>query len=153
MKSSRLVVTRSWITAPWALAAILLFAAPSFGADPLDWPNWRGPEQNGISRETGLPAEWDFDGTNLLWKSTELATRSTPIVMNGKLYTLARSNPETHKEGEKVICADAATGKILWENKFNVFLSDVPAERVAWGVVVDERTSPSFMKTSCLSAP
>lgn len=106
--------------------------------DPLDWPNWRGPEQNGISRETGLPEEWDFDGKNLLWKSTELGTRSSPIVMNGKLYTLARSYPESTKEGEKVICADAATGKVLWENKFNVFLSDVPAERVAWGAVVGD---------------
>lgn len=104
----------------------------------MDWPSWRGPEQNGISRETGLPAEWDFDGENLLWKSTELATRSTPIVLNGKLYTLARSYPETKKEGEKVICADAATGKVLWENKFNVYLSDVPAERVAWGAVVGD---------------
>lgn len=128
MKSSRVVAVA-------ALAASILFvAAPTFAADAMDWPSWRGPEQNGISRETGLPAEWDFDGTNLLWKNEELATRSTPIVMNGKLYTLARSFPETHKEGEKVICADAATGKILWENKFNVFLSDVPAERVAWGV-------------------
>lgn len=112
----------------------VLVASTGVAADPMDWPSWRGPEQNGISRETGLPGEWDFEGTNLLWKNTELATRSTPIVMNGKLYTLARSYPETTKEGEKVICADAATGKVLWENKFNVFLSDVPAERVAWGV-------------------
>lgn len=110
-------------------------------ADPLDWPNWRGPEQNGISRETNLPAQWDFDGENLLWKNTELATRSTPIVMNGKLYTLARSYPETHKEGEQVICADAATGEILWRNRFNVYLSDVPAERVAWGAVVGDPAS------------
>ena len=138
MKSFRL--TLRCLAAPWLVAAIvgsLSAAAP----DPLDWPNWRGPEQNGISRETGLPDEWDFDGKNLLWKSTELATRSSPIVMNGKLYTLARSYPETTKEGEKVICADAATGKVLWENKFNVFLSDVPAERVAWGVCVGDPTT------------
>jgi outer membrane protein assembly factor BamB len=119
-------------------------------ADPLDWPMWRGPEQNGISRETGLPAEWEIDGENMLWKSADLATRSTPIVMNGKLYTLARSNPETTKEGEKVICADAATGKILWENKFNVFLSDVPAERVAWGVVCgDPETGKIYAMGVC----
>ncbi|MBI2824573.1 MAG: PQQ-binding-like beta-propeller repeat protein [Planctomycetia bacterium] len=107
--------------------------------DPLDWPNWRGPEQNGISRETGLIDSWDpKSGKNLLWKSAELRTRSTPIVMNGKLYTLARSEPATHAEGEKVICADAATGKVLWENKFNVFLSDVPDTRVAWSCCVGD---------------
>src|SRR4051812_19582697 len=100
--------------------------APAFAADPLDWPTWRGPEQNGISRETNIPAEWDIDGENMLWKNTELATRSTPIIMNGKIYTLARSYPESTKEGEQVICADAATGKVLWQNRFNVYLSDVP---------------------------
>ena len=51
---------------------VALAASFSAAADPLDWPSWRGPEQNGISRETGLPGEWDFDGENLLWKSTEL---------------------------------------------------------------------------------
>lgn len=124
-----------------SLLVALTAASAVLAADPLDWPNWRGPEQNGISRETGLPAEWDFDGENLLWKSTELATRSTPIIMNGKLYTLARSYPESKKEGEQVICADAATGEILWRNRFNVYLSDVPAERVAWGVCVGDPTT------------
>jgi len=131
----------------YSLAASLFLAAglaaslgssPAAAADPLDWPNWRGPEQNGVSRETGLPEQWDFEGENLLWKSTELGTRSSPIVLNGKIYTLARSYPETTKEGEKVICADAATGKVIWESKFNVYLSDVPAERVAWGAVVGD---------------
>ena len=104
-------------------------------AKPMDWPHWRGPEMNGISREKGLPESWSPDGENLLWESKELASRSTPIIMNGKLYLMARWNPGTAEEGEKLICADAATGKILWENKFNVFLSDVPDTRVAWSSV------------------
>ncbi len=99
---------------------------------------WRGPEQNGISRETGTVDRWDFGGDNILWAKTELGTRSTPIIMRGKLYTLARSEPGTTREGEKVICADAASGKILWENKFNVFLSDVPDTRVAWSNCVGD---------------
>ncbi|HEV3022961.1 MAG TPA: PQQ-binding-like beta-propeller repeat protein, partial [Pirellulales bacterium] len=106
--------------------------------DPFDWPAWRGPEQNGISRETGLIDHWSPEGENLLWRRPELATRSTPIVMNGKLYTLASSEPGTHREGEKVICADAATGEVLWENKFNVFLTDVPKERVGWSCVAGD---------------
>jgi outer membrane protein assembly factor BamB len=107
-------------------------AAPPGEIDPLDWPIWRGPEQNGVSRETGIVTKWDPSGENVLWQSAELGTRSTPIIMRGKLYTLARSEPATSREGEQVICADAATGKILWRNKFNVFLSDVPDTRVAW---------------------
>jgi len=119
-------------------------------ADPLDWPHWRGPEQNGISREKGLPESWSPEGENLLWQKPELATRSTPIVMNGKLYFLASLNPASHKEGERVICADAVTGNILWENRFNVYLSDVPDTRVAWSAVVgDPDTGDVFALGVC----
>jgi outer membrane protein assembly factor BamB len=111
-------------------------AAAGADIDPLDWPNWRGPEQNGISRETGIVDRWDPEAAgregNVIWKNRELGGISTPIVMRGKLYTIVRSEPGTAKEGEKVVCVDAATGKKIWENKYNVYLTDVPAERVGW---------------------
>jgi len=114
-------------------------------ADPLDWPNWRGPEQNGVSRETGIIDSWDpeaeGDSGNVLWRNRELGGISTPIVLRGKLYTLVRSEPGTPQEGEKVVCVDAATGKKIWENKFNVYLSDVPAERVGWSSCVGDPTT------------
>lgn len=124
--------------------AILLagFSLPSFAAetaDPLDWPYWRGPEGNSISRETGLPDTINpegGEGSNLLWKSTEAAGRSTPVVLRGKMYMTTRDNPGTPLEGEKVQCLDAATGKVLWENKFNVYSSSVPDTRVGWSSVV-----------------
>ncbi len=136
-------------TAPRAIAADA--ALPADGSktagakakiDPLDWPHWRGPEQNSISRETGLIDSWDPDaeGTsgNVLWKNSELGGISTPIVMHGKLYTIVRADPGTKSEGEKVVCVDALTGKKLWENKYNVFLSDVPAERIGWSCVTGD---------------
>jgi outer membrane protein assembly factor BamB len=109
--------------------------------DPLDWPHWRGPEANGISREKNLPAKWSPDGENVIWKNEEIATRSTPIILRGKLYTLARNFPDSMKEGEKVVCVDAATGTKIWENAFQVFLTDVPAERVGWSNVVGDPTT------------
>lgn len=118
--------------------------------DPLDWPYWRGPEMNGISREKGLPDTWSPDGENVLWKSAELGSRSTPIVMNGNLYTLVRHNPATTREAEKVVCVDAATGEKKWENVFNVFLSDVPDTRVGWSSVVgDPATGNVFALGVC----
>jgi outer membrane protein assembly factor BamB len=116
-------------------------AGKQYAIDPLDWPHWRGPEFNGVSREKGLVSKWSPSGENVLWKNEELATRSTPIIMRGKLYVLCRNNPETTREGEKVVCADAETGKKIWENAFNVFLTDVPAERVAWSSVVGDPTT------------
>lgn len=134
-----------------ATSAADAWIATPFNAKPGDWPHWRGPEMNGISREKGLPESWDPDtGENVVWESKELASRSTPIIMNGKLYLLARLNPGTPTEGEKVICADAATGKILWENKFNVYLSDVPDTRVAWSCVTgDTETGDIFALGVC----
>jgi len=124
-----------------ALSVTAMRGATAAEADPLDWPNWRGPEQNGVSRETGLIDSWDPEGGvqgNVLWTNRELGGISTPIVMNGKLYTLVRSEPGTTREGEKVVCVDAATGKKIWENKFNVYLSDVPAERIGWSNCVGD---------------
>jgi outer membrane protein assembly factor BamB len=121
--------------------ATLNVVVTTTAGDPLDWPNWRGPEQNGISREKDLIDRWDFNDDqagNVLWKNAELATISTPIVLNGKVYTLARHEPGTQREQEKVICADALTGEKIWENKFNVYLSDVPAERVGWSSCVGD---------------
>ncbi|QDV31754.1 outer membrane biogenesis protein BamB [Planctopirus ephydatiae] len=115
-----------------------------------DWPHWRGPEMNGISRAKNLPVTWSPDGENVLWKNDELAGRSTPIVMNGKLYTLVRHKPATPEEAEKVICVDAATGKKVWENVFNVFESDVPDTRVGWSSVVgDPHTGKVFALGVC----
>ena len=127
-----------------ALAAERDEVTEKFEVDPLDWPTWRGPEQNGISRETGLVDRWNpkgGEGSNLLWKSAELAGRSTPIVMRGKLYTIVRSKPGTPTEGERVVCVDAATGEFLWENSFNVYLSDVPDFRVGWSSCVGDPTT------------
>lgn len=121
---------------------LLLAAAPLAAAeskDPLDWPQWRGPEQNGISRETGLIDSFDpATGENVLWRNEKLAAISTPIILNGKLYVICRSEPGTTREGEKVVCADAATGEILWQNVFNVYLSDVPDSRVGWSNVTGD---------------
>lgn len=119
------------------LTALGLLANIAF-AEQTDWPNWRGPQQNRVSTATGLIDEWDPDGgpeSNLLWKSEELGGRSTPIVMNGRLYTIARDQAGTPTEGSKVVCVDAATGEKIWQHRFNVYLTDVPDTRVGWSSV------------------
>lgn len=143
------------VAAALLLASAFLASAPSRcnAADPLDWPIWRGPDYNNTSAETNLPVEWDPDGgegSNLLWKNEALAGRSTPIVLNGKLYTLLRDQPGTATEGEKVVCADAATGEVLWEHRFNVYLSDVPDTRVGWSSVSgDPETGRVYAQGVC----
>ena len=109
--------------------------------DPLDWANWRGPLQNSTSAEKGLVDTWNPKGgpeSNLLWMRPDLATRSTPIVMRGKLYVLVRDQPGSKNEGEKVVCVDTATREQLWEHRLNVYLTDVPDTRVGWSSVVGD---------------
>ena len=129
-----------WIT---RVAAGLL--AISCSATALaDWPYWRGPKFDGTAEASGLPDTWDSkggEGSNVVWERTDMGGPCTPIVMNGRLYSVQRSEPGTAREGERVVCLDAKTGEPIWEHAFNVWLSDVPAERVGWSSVVGDPES------------
>jgi outer membrane protein assembly factor BamB len=110
----------------------LWFVSP---APASDWLHWRGPEQTGSSPETNLPDKFSLDPAdpkgNLLWKAP-YGCRSTPLMMNGKVYIINDDPPEGLLEGERVMAFDATTGKVLWEHKFNVFLCDMVSSRVGW---------------------
>ena len=136
-------------------ASIISTAVPVVAAepDPMDWPNWRGPQQNRVSTEKGLIESWDpagGEGSNLLWTREDLGGRSSPVVFQNRLYTIVRDKPATEDEGEKVVCVDAATGKTLWEYRFNMYLSDVPDERIGWSCpVVDPETGNVYVQGVC----
>ena len=75
-----------------------------------DWPYWRGPKFDGTADATGLPDNWNpkgGEGSNVLWERDDMGGPCTPIVMNGRLYSVQRSMPGTDREGEKVVCLDA----------------------------------------------
>jgi outer membrane protein assembly factor BamB len=110
------------------LAAVLVAAATP--AVPDDWPDWRGPNHDGRSAETGLPSRWSPAGENLAWKAP-YGSRSGPVVVGDRLYLHA---PVGEKETvqERVLCLNADTGKLVWEVRFNVYHTDVPGHRVAW---------------------
>jgi len=99
-----------------------------------DWIHWRGPMQVGYSPDTNLPDRFGMDPadpqSNLVWRQP-YGCRSTPLVMNGKVFII-NSDGEGVNEGERVMAFDAATGKVLWEHKFNVFHTDIVSSRVGW---------------------
>ncbi|HWY77972.1 MAG TPA: PQQ-binding-like beta-propeller repeat protein, partial [Verrucomicrobiae bacterium] len=84
------------------------------------WLSWRGPQQNGTSLETGLPDS--VDPQHPLWIA-DLPGQSTPVVANGRLYIMGYVG-EGGDLQEGVVCYDAETGKELWRQMFNDFLSD-----------------------------
>jgi len=95
-----------------------------------DWPEMRGPNRDGLSKETGLIERWALKGENFLWRVAH-GGRSAPIVMGNRVYVQNPSGRGTDLQ-ERVMALDTESGKTIWEYKFNLFQSDVPPHRIAW---------------------
>jgi outer membrane protein assembly factor BamB len=86
----------------YLLACTLAWAA--------DWPQWRGPNRDGISPETGLLDSWPKGGPPLLWKAQGLGEGyASAAVSGGRLYIQGQQGDE-----EFVLALDSNTGKQLW---------------------------------------
>jgi outer membrane protein assembly factor BamB len=95
------------------LLAIVLLSLPvavsNRGLD--DWPQWRGPNRDGRSAETGLLKDWPAGGPPQAWRATGAGEGySSFAVSNGRLFTLGARGG-----AEYVIAYEAASGKRLWE--------------------------------------
>jgi outer membrane protein assembly factor BamB len=121
----------------WSLAATPEGRAAGKG----NWPQWRGPQSQGVAAETNLPAEWS-ETRNVLWKVPIPGQGfSQPIIWGNRVFLTAEIEggpaPAGHKAvvhmtGDKefthpdwigpdkmhtfkVLCLDRDSGKILWE--------------------------------------
>lgn len=117
-------------TLGWVMRCLALTFVCVGASDAAPWTHWRGPLQNGVATETGLPSAWSPEGENLLWKA-DVIVRSTPVLMNGRAYVLARVGKDI-TEQEQVACFDVKTGEMLWEDRFNLYHTTVPFNRVGW---------------------
>lgn len=135
------------------LAWAWVWGACGLAVQAADWPYWRGPNFDGTAQASNLPVDWDPKGgadSNVRWQRDDLGGPCTPIVMDGRLYTIQRSEPNTPREGERIVCLDADSGETLWEYRYNVWLSDVPAERIGWASPVgDPETGYVYALGSC----
>jgi outer membrane protein assembly factor BamB len=94
---------------PCIIGALVLLISTFAQAN--DWPQWRGPERNGISKETGLLRAWPKDGPKLLWKAGSAGTGySTPAVVGDRIYLLGNEG----LEDESVRALSTSDGKQIW---------------------------------------
>jgi len=107
---------RHWPFEARGLLALLLFTAP-LHAD--DWPRWRGPDFNGISKEAGWLDKWPASGPAESWKASVGTGYSSFAVAQGRVFTMGNAN-----NTDTVWCLDAATGKVLWKHAYESDLGD-----------------------------
>jgi outer membrane protein assembly factor BamB len=95
------------------LAAVAVpFACASFAAD---WPQFRGPNRDGISSEKGLLAQWPEGGPKLLWSATGVGSGYThAVVANGLVYVTGAVG------NEGVLRAYNLDGKLAWQAKYGL---------------------------------
>ena len=85
-----------------------------FTAVAADWPQWRGPQRKGISRETGLLQAWPKGGPGLLWQVKDIGEGySTPAVIGSRLYLLSSRG----LDNEYVQALSGKDGKPLWTTR------------------------------------
>jgi outer membrane protein assembly factor BamB len=84
-----------------------------------DWPQWRGPNRNGISSEKGWLDHWPADGPPIAWKAAVGAGFSSFAVASGRVYTMGNSD-----NADTIFCFEAATGREIWKHSYPADLGD-----------------------------
>src|SRR5687767_6299895 len=100
---------RTWVLL-LAILALVCLAQQNLAQTGANWPQWRGPNRDGISKETGLLKQWPEAGPALAWKATGAGRGySSFSISNGRLYTMGLRG-----DREFVVAFDVATGKEAW---------------------------------------
>jgi outer membrane protein assembly factor BamB len=100
-----------------AVAALSAVSTPSQGASradlSADWPTWRGPARDDLSKDSGLLKEWPKGGPPLAWEAKGLGSGFSSVsVADGKIFTMGDAHG-----AEYVFAVNAADGTQAWSTK------------------------------------
>jgi outer membrane protein assembly factor BamB len=98
----------------WLSVALLALTAAAN-----DWPCWRGPDRNGISRETNWLSDWPSDGPRQVWKAAVGIGFASVSVSQNRLFTTGNDDNK-----DTVVCLDAETGKLIWKQSYDSDLGE-----------------------------
>jgi outer membrane protein assembly factor BamB len=82
------------------------------------WPNWRGPDHNGLSMEKGWLTAWPTNGPRQLWKVELGPGHADPAVVGGRVYVMGRTAKQ-----DTVFCLNADTGETVWKYSYDAAAS------------------------------
>ncbi len=111
------------------IAALFLFLSNILHAE--DWPQWRGPHQDGVSTERGWSHEWESAGPKRLWEFSVGSGNGAIAVVGDRLYTIGASG-ET-EETDTVFCLNTDSGEVIWRHTYSRHerLKRTPTRRAA----------------------
>jgi outer membrane protein assembly factor BamB len=96
-----------------------------------DWPQWLGPQRDGVWRESGIVEKFSTNGLKFLWRAPLGGGYSGPSVSGGRVYVMDRqlkqgtANPsDPFSRGqipgmERILCLDEATGRTVWTHEYD----------------------------------
>lgn len=102
------------VTMRWCLMGLMLGTSAASAAD---WPQWRGPNRDGVWSETGIIERFESSVIEPKWRVEISSGYSGPTVANGRVYVTDRVVEP--KQVERVHCFDAATGKPIWTHTYD----------------------------------
>ena len=109
------------LRAPWPCLWLIWAAMVPQTANGEDWPQWRGPQRDGVWRETGIVSELP-EKLNFKWRIEIGQGYAGPAVAGNRLYvTDLVTAPDDRTSGgnrERVLCMDAGTGATLWKHEY-----------------------------------
>ena len=88
-----------------------------------DWPQWRGPNRDGVWKETGILTEFDSASVTPKWSAPVGSGYSGPTVSDGRVYVTSRL--EKPEQLEQVHCFDRLTGKEIWKYAYSCEYIDI----------------------------
>ena len=93
------------------VCCLVVIHASTASAD--NWPQWRGPDNNGISKEKNLPISWS-ETKNVAWKLTLPGMGgSTPVVWGDRIFLTTSENKDL------IMMCIHTDGKVLWKSKIS----------------------------------
>ncbi|HWT01470.1 MAG TPA: PQQ-binding-like beta-propeller repeat protein, partial [Pyrinomonadaceae bacterium] len=96
------------------LAASAVTTPANMAASTSDWPQWRGPGRDGISKDSGLLKQWPAGGPKLLWQVNDIGDGySTPVVVGKRIYLLSNRG----MDNEFVHALSTEDGKTIWTTR------------------------------------
>jgi outer membrane protein assembly factor BamB len=90
-----------------AISTLLLIAT---AVNAADWPQWRGPNRDGKSTETGLDLDWTDGAPKMLWRVDGVGSGySSLAIVDNTIYTTGNT-----KEAQVVVARNASDGAEIW---------------------------------------